>query len=165
MQQYHFLSEYIVKVASALPLKLIDSLKESLNALGDIAENIKEADIIQLVEIQRANYEYYSENVFPNVQINDESNQYSLELDSLTFGSESRLIDLGGKGKTQRFAAFMFIIDCEKESRINFPAQSTSNVCNIGDLYILPPYFTHRFHVEISEKQCLRSVNLYCCMS
>ncbi|MCW8092484.1 hypothetical protein [Alteromonas sp. ASW11-130] len=164
-QEYQYLSEYIIKLDGALNKELLASLTRTFEAGRDIAEHIQEVDLIALAEIQSSHYQNYSTDVMPNIVFNDEGNKYSLELDAIEYNTdEKRLCDLGGKGRSQRFVAFMFIVGSGESAEFRFPSQNVINNCKSGDALIFPPYFSHRFAVSPLGTGSVKTINLYCCM-
>jgi hypothetical protein len=158
------LSEYIVKIPNVLDPKICKSLVDSIEGEGDFSSNLVESDLIVLSDIVKEYFEIYLKDYFPKACLNDDdATGYSLELGALKLDNHTEdCFNLGGEGKSHRYLAFTFVISMNKgEDCINFPAQKVLNIYNHGDLYVTPPYFTHRFLVESIDNGGFRAVSMF----
>lgn len=158
------LSEYIIKISNSLSVDTCRSLVKSIEKKGNFANNLIESDINKLSEIVKNNFDMYFEKVMPAVSLLEEdSDGFNLELDTLRLDEPgAELFNLGGKGKSHRFLAFVFIVsENNSGSIIDFPSQKVINNCDLGDLYIIPPYFTHRFSINNNKNNNFRSILVF----
>jgi hypothetical protein len=158
------LSEYLVKIPNALNLDICKSLLASIEKEGEFRNNLIESDLIVLSDLVQTYLRFYFDEFFPKVDLDEgDSGAFTLELDVLRLDQPTNdSFNLGGENKSHRYLALTFIVtDNPNKSTLHFPVQEVRNIYGCGDLYISPPYFTHRFSVNSNDNNGFRAVSVF----
>ena len=161
------ISEYIVKITNIIPRDRCKSLLKSMEKEGDFPDNILEADVEFLSEIVENQLENYLKNHAPPVDLTEsDASEFTLQLDTIKIDENGTFnFNYGGKNKSDRFLAFTFVIsENMSKNYFEFTAQKTTNNYQLGELYISPPYFTHRFSITINKESNFRAINIFVCV-
>jgi hypothetical protein len=158
------LSEYLIKIPNILGRDVCRSFNKSIDKTGDFHNNLVESDLTVLSELVQKYYTLYHNETFPQVDLGEgNSGAYNLELDTIILEHPTdRCFNLGGEGQSHRYLAFTFILsENTSQNYINFPAQEVQNIYGCGDLYVIPPYFTHRFNIKCNENSGFRAISIF----
>lgn len=151
-----FISEYIVKIPSVLsPYRCNQLMKE-----------VDEESLNELLSIQAKIFNQYSLKLIPEqLFIDIESSKYSFECDKINvLVDDQGFYNFGSSEQSNRFMTFMFIVNNSLlNTKLNFPLQKETNICRLGDMYILPANFPHRFKIELAEGEIFTAVSLHLC--
>jgi|TARA_R110002060_G_scaffold9059_1_gene13427 hypothetical protein len=131
-----------------------------------LIQDINESSLNQLLKIQAEVFKKYCLGRVPDgLFIDVDSKKYSFECDKIIINtSDQGFYNFGGVEQANRFMTFMFIVNNDlSETKLNFPLQKVTNICKLGDLYVLPANFPHRFKVELAENETFTAVSLHLC--
>jgi len=159
-------TEYVAKIENGLPIKICQSLSNTIYEASDAVISFTATDVELLSDIQSQLFLTYKDNFFPEVQMSGDSNEYSLELDFLNIEPNSEIrLHCSGKGASQRFISFMFITDVIQEGiEITLNNNENLGVFKVGDILIFPPYYDHLICFKTGDEEKFCSVTLHACM-